>query len=867
MKSEREVLPKSLKPVHYELSFEPHLEEATYFDGNVAIQIDVIEETNLITINALDLELLHTEITQNGFVIQFTDIIFDKEMDRATILLKESVLPGSSLFLKQKFKGSLLQVGFGFFRSPIEAPNKKRKWMASTHMEPTYARKVFPCFDEPALKATFTVTLIADANLTCLGNMDVSSTAEVLSNGAKKKAVTFNETPLMSTYLVAFAVGDFNFIETNTFHVPVRVYAPADKDIEQGRASVELASRTLTVFEKEFGIQFPLPKVDLIAVPGAQGAMEDWGLVTFAEYLLLVDQKATSAKAFRLSASVIVHELAHQWFGNLVTMDFWDGLWLNESFADWAELHAWETLNPGWQMWQNYATEGYQLGLLLDSNRASHPIEVPVNRTSEINQIFDDISYSKGCAVIRMISDILGIETFLEGIRLYLKRHTYGNTNTQDLWDALSEVSKRDVGVLMENWTRKMGYPVLSVVESEEEGKILLTQNRFLQDGKAKTEEDQVIYPVPLILKTKEGTDNDLILLHREIELKLPMDFFKLNNNQTAFYRVSYTPKRLQILAQNAQERLLSEADSIGLISDSLAIASSGISDLKTSSVLSLLESFQDETSYFVWKQMFNTIQTIIEAWIFEDEEVYHGLKTFKGRLVKKILKETGWKYIKSDNNTDQMFKALVFTNSRDHPEVQNAAQEMFNAFNKGDKDAININLRSEVFATVLEHGNEEQYNKILETSKNVTTLDERDASLKALGSSQNQALISRTLDLSISPDMLQRRLTQRILKPLTEHRPGKEALWNWVKSDWDGIKRALSGGLGGVARILQFIVMGLSTREQYDDVKEFFEEKDTAEYDSYLAQGLNALLAKARWVERDRDDVRSWLKDNGYFK
>ncbi|RQM05792.1 hypothetical protein DH86_00004164 [Scytalidium sp. 3C] len=828
MDVQREVLPASLRPIHYDLSFEPHLEEATYFDGNVVIEIEVVEETNSIVLNAAGLEITQTEIDVNGQSVARTGLSMDEELERMSISLKDPLLPGSRVQLKQTFKGSLLYLGYGFHRSPISGPNGEKTWMASTHMEPTDARKVFPCFDEPAQKATFTVTLIADHSLTCLGNMDVASTKDVTVHGVKKKAVTFNKTPLMSTYLVAFAVGDLSFIETDTFHVPVRVYAPSNRDIAQGRASVELASRTLQVFEKTFGIKFPLPKIDLIAVPGNQGAMEDWGLVTFNENLLLVDEKATSAEAFRLSASVIVHELAHQWFGNLVTMDFWDGLWLNESFADWAELHAWETLNPGWQMWQNYATDGYQLGLLLDSNRASHPIEVPVNRSSEINQIFDDISYSKGCAIVRMISEILGIEKFLEGVRLYLKRHTYGNTRTKDLWAALSEVSKRDIEALMDVWTKKMGYPVLSVAENEEEGRIVITQNRFLQDGTPNPEDDEVLYPLPLKLKTSKGVDDELMLLDRKIKLEVPSEFFKLNGNQTGFYRVSYSPQRLEVLAQNAKAGLLSEDDRIGLISDSLAVSSSGPSKLRTSDLLHLLESFQDEDSYFVWKQILNSLGKIKDAWVFEDEEVTNGLNAFKSRLLQKILPKIGWKYEDGDSNTQQLFKALIFSHSNAHPDVEKAAAEMFEKFSSGDKEAININIRKPVFETVLEHGNAEQYDKVLEASNHVTTLDERDACLISLGAAQDSALISRTLEYAVSDDMLQRRLTQAMLRSVTAHRPGKEALWAWLKSEWERLESSLTGGLGTLARIVQLIVMALATKAQYEDIKSFFQDKDT---------------------------------------
>ncbi|KAK9448238.1 peptidase family M1-domain-containing protein [Limtongia smithiae] len=865
--NEREVLPSSIKPLHYDIRFRPHLEEAIYFDAEIAIELLVVEPTSVIVVNAADLDIFETNVVQDGSSCQQTDVSFDKESERMTISLNSTLKPGSRLQLKQRFRGSLLHLACGFYRSPSIGANGHSRWMASTHMEPTDARKVFPCFDEPALKATFTVTLVVDLDLTCLANMDVAHTEEIVQDGKRSKAVTFKMTPPMSTYIVAFAVGDFSFIETDTFHVPVRVYAPSGLNIEQGRASVELASRALKVFEKIFGIEYPLPKIDLIAIPGGQGAMENWGLVTFNESLLLVDEKATSAEAFRAGASALVHELAHQWFGNLVTMDFWDGLWLNESFADWAELYAWESLNPIWQMRQANITGAYQLGLLLDSNRASHPVEAPIYHTSEISQIFDDISYNKGSAIIRMVSQIIGIEKFLDGVRLYLQRHSYGNTKTQDLWDALGEISKTDIRALMETWTRKMGYPVLIVDEDNKEGKIVITQHRFLQDGLPSDAEQDTLYPVPLLLKTNEGTDSKLLMLDRRIKLTASLDFFKLNSDQTAFYRVAYTPERLRILAQNAKDGLLSETDIVGLLADALAMASSGVSSSRTSAVLTLIEDLQTEDSYFVWKQIFNTLSAIADAWSFEDEKVCSELNSFRLRLVRNLWKRTGWKFTwrvedneDSTNNTSQMFRALIFAESRDLGEVKTAANEMFDAFMGGDKSAININIRRAVFAAVLERGSENQYDQVFEASRHVTTLDDRDACLKSLGATRNAALISRTLNYALSAESLQNRFTQRILKSFTEYRAGKEALWNWIKCDWDLIERYFGGSLGALARLLQTVVSCLSTRAQYEDVKEFFQEKDQTMYGSYLSQSLNAVKAKFKWVERDRDDVKSWL-------
>jgi aminopeptidase 2 len=704
--SEREILPKTLKPIHYDLQFEPDLEEGNEFQGSVVIEIEVLEPTSVITVNTAALKIHTTSVTTNGTTVDLdtSSLSFDESTERVTISLNDELKVGEKVHVKQTFAGSLLHPSEGFFRAPYTDTDGKQKWMAATHLQATAARKVFPCFDEPALKATFTVTLVVSPHLTALGNMDVAGSTPIQSNGKEKKAVTFNKSPKMSTYIVCFCVGPFNYIETLAFRVPVRVYALPDKNIEHGRLALNLTPRTLEVFEGIFGEEYPLPKLDIIAVPGAPGAMENWGLVTFLESYLLVDEEETSAEAYRFAGSVLVHELAHQWFGNLVTMDFWEGLWLNEAFADWAELHAWETLNPEWQMWENFASGVYQDGLLLDANRQSHPIEVPVNKPSEITQIFDAISYNKGCAVIRMIAGLLGVDVFVKGVQMYLKKHAYGNAKTSDLWIALSEVSGKDVAGMMETWTKHVGYPVVDV--EEKDGSAVLTQHRFLAGGMAEETEDTVLYPLSLQLRSSEGVDAE-VTLHERTKTLTPPGFFKLNADHTGFYRVAYSPARLQTLAQNAKAGLLSVNDRLGLIADALAVAQSGRS--KTSTILALLQTFQDEENFFVWKTILSTLETITQAWAFESETVLSSLKLFKSRLVSKILRKKGWEFKKDDDLVGQMFKALVFSNGGDDAEVQKAAKEMFDKFVEGDDKAADVNIREAVFGIALEHGGEKE--------------------------------------------------------------------------------------------------------------------------------------------------------------
>jgi aminopeptidase 2 len=619
---------------------------------------------------------------------------------------------GSKAQLKMTFSGILNDKMAGFYRSTYKNADGSEAILATTQMEATDARRAFPCFDEPALKAKFTVTLIADKHLTCLSNMDVASETEVQSemSGSIKKAVKFNTSPVMSTYLLAFIIGELNYIETKNFRVPVRVYAPPNQDIEHGRFSLELAAKTLKFYEETFDSEFPLPKMDMVAIPDfAAGAMENWGLITYRVVDVMFDEKTSGASTKERVAEVVQHELAHQWFGNLVTMDFWDGLWLNEGFATWMSWYSCNIFYPEWKVWEGYVTDTLQSALNLDSLRSSHPIEVPVKRADEVSQIFDAISYSKGSCVLRMISKYIGEDVFMEGIRQYLKKHAYGNTETGDLWAALSNASGKDISKMMDIWTKHVGYPVISVTENEAESSIHVKQNRLLRTADVKPEEDQVLYPVFLGLRSKDGVDTSGVMLTREEDFKVDLDFFKLNADHSGIYRTSYTPGRLEKLGQAAKDGLLSVEDRAGLIADAGALAASGYQ--KASGVLNLLKGFDSENEFIVWSEILSRLGSIQSTWLFEDQKVRDVLETFQRDLVSERAHTIGWDFKESDSHIEQQFKAILFGSAGMSGDkvIIKASQDMFAKFAQGDKSAIHPNIRGSVFGMALKYGGKKE--------------------------------------------------------------------------------------------------------------------------------------------------------------
>lgn len=719
----------------------------------------------------------------------------------------------------------------GFYRSSYVDRDGSTKYLATTQMEPTDARRAFPCFDEPALKAEYTITLVGDKNHTCLSNMDQASEKEVDSKitGGKRKAVTFNKTPLMSTYLLAFIIGELKSIETNIFRLPVRVFATPDKNIEHGRFSLELAAKTLDFYEKTFDSKFPLPKMDMVAIPDfSAGAMENWGLITYRVVELLYDEKTSGASAKQRVAEVVAHELAHQWFGNLVTMDFWDGLWLNEGFATWMSWYACNSFFPEWKIWQSYVIGDLQSALSLDSLRSSHPIEVPVKRADEVNQIFDAISYSKGSCVLRMISRYLGEETFMEGIRRYLKKHAFDNTQTGDLWAALANASGKPVEKVMDIWTKNVGYPVVTVTENEGSKTINLKQNRFLRTADVKPEEDKTLYPVFLGLRTKDGVDEGLTLSEREYNFDAPADdFFKLNADHAGLYRTSYTPERLVKLGQAARDGHLSVEDRAGMIADAGALAASGYQ--KTSSVLSLLKSFNGEEEFVVWSEILSRISSIRSAWVFEDRKTRDALKAFQRRLVSPKAHARGWSFADDEDHVQAQFKAMLFGSAglTGDEEVIKAAQSMFRDFAAGNRGAIHPNIRASVYAIALQNGGEAEYNTILEEYRTAKIADERNTALRSLGRVKDEALIQRSLALSLSEDVK----NQDVYLPLSGLRNdprGIDALWTWLQTNWDAIEKKCPPGLTMLGSVVQICTSGFSRQTQVDEVRAWFQDRST---------------------------------------
>ncbi|KAL4801543.1 peptidase family M1-domain-containing protein [Aspergillus unguis] len=804
------------------------------------------------------------------------EITYDQRSERVTLKFPED-LPQSEITVSISFTGVMNNAMAGFYRSKYKpavepTPDTPKEgdfhYMLSTQFESCDARRAFPCFDEPNLKATFDFEIEVPKGQTAISNMPVKAEKDGSKPGLK--VVSFDRTPVMSTYLLAWAIGDFDYVEALTERkyqgksIPVRVYTTKGLK-EQARFALECAHRTVDYFSEVFEIEYPLPKADLLAVHEfAMGAMENWGLVTYRTTAVLFDEGKSDTRYKNRIAYVVAHELAHQWFGNLVTMDWWDELWLNEGFATWVGWLAVDHFYPEWNIWSQFVAEGVQQAFQLDSLRASHPIQVPVKNALEVDQIFDHISYLKGSSVIRMLSTHLGRETFLRGVAQYLKTHAYGNATTNDLWSALSQASNQDVNSFMDPWIRKIGFPVVSV--SEETGQLDIRQNRFLSTGDAKPEEDQTTWWIPLGIKSgPELTAQEPRALVSKTDTIQDIgkdSFFKINKDLSGFYRTNYSPDRLEQLGKSLES--LSTEDKIGLIGDAAALAVSG--EGSTAALLSLLEGFKDEKNYLVWSQISSSVGNLRSVFS-QNEAVAEGLKRFARELSSPATKSIGWEFKSNEDYlTIQLRKLLIaMSGLAGNESIVAEAKKRFGSWATAeDKNAVHTNLRSTIFGIAVSEGTEAEYNFVKDEYLKTDSVDGKEICLVALGRTKDATLVDDYLDFVFS-DKVAIQDVHNGAASLAANSKVRNLLWSYLKKNWEDVEKRLSTNNVVFER---FVRIGLSKFADHTigaDIASFFKDKDTSAYDRALVIVADSIRTNANYKERDEKQVLKWLQEHGY--
>jgi puromycin-sensitive aminopeptidase len=855
-------LPENVKPSRYDLTLAPDLVGFT-FSGYVGIIVEILEPTSEIILNCAEIEIQSCALTLEDGEQNPTDTVFDEKAETVTFKFGSQLSRGHAK-LNIEFTGELNDRLLGFYRSQYTDTDGNEKILAATQFESTDARRAFPCWDEPAVKAAFEVTLIIPSELKAVSNMEIVSETD---EGNGTTTLRFAESPIMSTYLLAFIVGDLACVEATTPDgTLMRVWATKGNE-DKGQFALDTSIDLLAYFNDYFGIPYPLSKLDHLAIPDfAAGAMENWGAITYRETALLVDPENSSAGTREVVAAIISHEMAHQWFGDLVTMVWWDDLWLNESFASWMGDKAVDALHPEWEMWTQFLSNDTMSALSLDGLQNSHPIEQEVNNPDEIGQLFDAISYSKGGSILRMLEQYLGADDFQKGLQIYLNRHSHANARTRDLWNALGEASGQPVADIMDTWTNQTGYPFLDAeIKRDDSGiEVSLTQSRFLYEnvldaGKAP---DQ-IWKVPLTIRTASDADPVSSLMEDKTEtVKLTPashgstdEWIKVNPGQTAFYRVRYPADELEKLTAPIRSLSLPAADRLGIQADAYALTKAG--HIPVTDFLTIAEAYQNETDASVCGDLAFNLNSLDN--LLSDEDFYPRFQAFARGIFAPIGQKIGWDPKPSEGHRDALLRSTVLS-ELGHFEDEDTLAEAQRRFQNyaNDPSSLNPDMRAVVFEMAAQRGDRQTYDQMWSLEKSSDLHEEKIRFLNALSNFEQGDLLQETLERALGTDVRSQD-TIRVVVSVASNRHGRDLAWEFVKKNWDEFNRRYGDGGFALMRLVGMTSL-FTTEEKRQDVEKFFTDNPAPAAERTISQSLERMKLNISWADQNRDELAKWL-------
>jgi len=841
-------LPRHVTPIRYELRLEPDLTTLT-FTGDETITLDVVEATSEIVLNAVELAIGDaTVVNERGDSRRGTPVV-DEAAERCRITFPSPLAPGRWR-LRLAFTGTLNDKLRGFYRSSYKDPSGVTRLMAATQFEATDARRAFPCWDEPAFKAVFAVTLVIDSTLTAVSNTAVASERVE----GRRRAVTFADTMKMSTYLVAFVVGELE--ATDPVHVgptPVRVWCvPGKRRLAAFGHEIGVAS--LRFFEDYYGLPYPSDKLDLLAIPDfAAGAMENLGAITFRETALLVDERAASHAELERVADVVAHENAHMWFGDLVTMTWWNGIWLNEAFATFMEILAVDAWKPEWQRWTTFGVSR-AAALSVDGLHSTRPIEFHVAAPRDADAMFDVLTYEKGASVLRMLEQYLGPSVFRDGVRDYLRKHAYANADTGDLWAALGLAARQPIPEVMDGWIFKPGYPLVSA--RLEGGEIVLSQQRFTYlpeplAGPAPATEQRWQVPVQVrITASGRAASERRLLAQSETRLAAPerLEAVLVNEGGHGFYRVRYSGELLERLLKTLPA--VAAIERFNLVNDAWAVTVAGLMQL--TDYLDLTARFRAERDRNVWSILiasFGTLNRIIEG------KSRPSLAALVRDRVAPAFAELGWTARPGEDELTRqlrgdLVRALAVLG--DDRGVQGRAAELY-ARAAGDVDP---NVLPALIGVLAHAGDAARYDDFLKRFKSASTPQEEQRYLYALTAFRQRELLTQTLERTINGE-IRTQDAPFVARSLLMSVYGRELAWDFVKSNWDTMDRQYPKA--GLRRMAEGVI-GLASPEQERDVHAFFRGRNVDFGGKVLEQYLEQLSIAVRLRERESAALSRYL-------
>uniref|UniRef100_A0A1B0AGP0 glutamyl aminopeptidase n=1 Tax=Glossina pallidipes TaxID=7398 RepID=A0A1B0AGP0_GLOPL len=874
-------LPREIKPRHYQLRLQPDLANRT-FSGNVTINLEVLKPISFIPVHAKYLKVDTEQVWQldetNTPLRKIDPVLTFSHPDCEYWVTEFSEpLQVGNYSLLLTFNGSTAYRIVGLYQSSYwDKARSKERWIATSKFEPTYARQAFPCFDEPSMKARFSVTLIrpTDDNYHALSNMNV---LEEIPFDAHFTETKFAESVPMSTYLVCFIISDFAHqtklvrgMLDGAKDFEMRVFATANQ-VNKVEYALNVGVGITEYYIEYFNISYPLPKLDMAAIPDfVSGAMEHWGLVTYRETSLLYDKEISSSANKQRVAVVVAHELAHMWFGNLVTMKWWNDLWLNEGFASYIEYKGVDHVHSDWKMLDQFLISDMHGVMKLDATLASHPIVQTVETPDQITELFDSITYSKGATIIRMLEDLVGAEKFRNATTNYLNRFIYSNAETNDfLSEVEAVITDIDIKLIMQTWTEQMGLPVVQIVRNGSSFK--LTQKRFLanpEDYNGVYEDSQFNYhwSIPITYFTSEDpTVQRLIFNYNDSEenIQVPNEvkWIKFNKNQVGYYLVNYPEDMWRALNSALVENRdsFSTADRAHLISDVFALADA--SQLNYSIALDLSKYLENEVEYVPWSVGVSRLANIRNLVYYT--ELYSNFVNYARQLLSKVYEVVSWDV--GDNHLQNLLRVSILKAACafGHPHALEEAHKRFVEWLKNTEERPHPDIRNAVYYYGMQIGGTEQiWQQVWELFVNEQDAQEKVKLMEALAAINEPWILQRYINLAWNESYVRSQDYFSCLQFIAQNRVGQGLVWDYVRENWPRLVERFGINERYMGRMIPAITSRFATQTKLEEMEAFFAKYPEAGAGTAARkEALENVKNNIKWLEQNMDHVGKWLQ------
>ncbi|ROT72062.1 putative aminopeptidase N [Penaeus vannamei] len=884
-------LPKSLKPLHYLLKLQPLVNGNFSTLGYVEVEMEVLEPTSQIIFHMADIITKNdtVKVTTSGEVTSQSIGIKRQEYDYRRHFyiahLEEELQKGKKYVLAMEFLGLLNDQLRGFYRSTYKDADGKTRYLASTQFSPTDARRAFPCFDEPGFKATFEVHLARETWMTSLSNMPLVETVPM--EGQESWVWDRYEKSLpMSTYIVAFVVFDFAHINSSQDGLQFRVWA-RENAIGDAEYASRISPKILNFFEDYFNISFPLPKQDTVTLPEHPfSAMENWGLIIYRESRFLFNPNVSTPSTKEDLALTVAHELAHQWFGNLVTPAWWDDLWLKEGFATYLSYVAMDYVEPSWKVLETVVSRTLQPVMNLDSLDSSHQISIPVGDPDDINEIFDAISYSKGASIVRMMAYFLNGATFVKGLKDYLNELKYKNAVQDDLWQYLTVAAHKDgtlpedlsVKVIMDTWTLQKGYPVIHVTRSADGTSATVSQERFLLEKNANSSDTHVYnWWVPLTYTYQSEAnfsqtqamawmrDSGENLTITSLPAKDQWVIFNLQ--QTGYYRVNYDDHNWNLLIQQLKDdhELINVVNRGQIIDDAMNLAKAGRLSYETA--LGLYAYLWKEIEYLPWSVAVGELQYIND--MFKRTGGYGALKRYILDLILPLYNAVGFEDNINDPYLVQLTReiAVRWACKMGHKDCLDKVLDLYRRWmvTPDDTGLISPNLKNTVFCHAIAEGGEAEWNAAWRQYLKTDVQGEKNNLLSTLACTKQVWLLMRYLEMAVTPGKgIKQQDVGLVIGSVSRNDVGRSLAWDFLKLHWNNIityKKSKRGGM------LKAVTSSFNTKQDLENLEAFL-SNDNTDLDGNqrtAKQVLERVRNNVAWMDANYDSIVQWLEKSGY--